>query len=411
MPAKSLKDIACAQCGTTFRPINSRIKFCSYECSNKSKRKLTPEPQATRSDEREGDSRTVTITSDRPPKNDRELIEWTGVDQKEWVVSSWKSKTWEGYAKDNDGRIVTKMLWATTATFVRNHEYQANKALIDELFASARKRSPKVKRSKPPATGVALEFGPYDAHFGLLAQGRETRGANYDLDIAEADWSKASDSILSRAAFWKFERIYFVVGNDLSHIDNRQNMTFAGTPQDVDSRYHKIVRRIIHMLCDQIERMARDVAPVHVPIVPGNHDESTAMHIGNALEAYFHKNPNVTIDNGPSSRKYAQWGINLIGWTHGNLKAASIRGLPNIMANEQREAWAETIHRVWHCGHLHTRMTDEHFGVLVERFMALCPASAWASREGYVGSKRGAEAHVWHKQLGPMDSLKYLFPE
>jgi hypothetical protein len=406
----------CAECGREFTAkYRASQRCCSYDCHNANKRgrtQATAEQGEIRRDVVSGDSRTVSFMVHKEIRNEKDLIEVCGVDLKEWrIADGWECVAWESSAKNDDGEIVKRTLFRVKARFVRNHQARFAEQLIELMFTGARQRSPRpVKKARPPKTGVALEFGPYDAHFGLKAWGDETRGPNYDLDIATEQWAGALDKMLGRVAYWDLERVYFVIGNDLAHYDSRSGTTYAGTQQDADTRYHKLVGHLNAMLRDNIERMAAHVAPVSVVVVPGNHDTMTAFHIGMALESYFHNNKNVTVDNGPSPRKYVHWGKNLICLTHGDAKggAAKFKGLANIMAQEQREVWGQTVHREIHAGHLHHEISSDHYGVIVRRLLAMTPLCDWASRQGYGGSVRGVEGFLWHKEEGLVDQPRVV---
>ncbi len=411
MPAKSLKPITCAQCPRIFQPLASRTKYCSLECAGRSRRKLKPDKEAKYTDTIEGDVRTIQYTTDRQPRNEKELIAQSGADTTEWVVDVWEAKAWEGYAKNNNGELISKTLWACRAKFKRNNEYQATKALIDGLFRAAKKASPKVRKVRPPKSGVALVFGVYDAHVGLLADGRETLEVNYNLERARADFILASDKVISRACSQgPIEKIYYIVGNDLMHVDSRSNTTFNATIQDVDTRHFHMTEIVEYMTRGQVDRLG-SICPVEVIGMPGNHDEMSAMSLMRAIAAFFHADGRIECDLEPSKFKYRQWGTNLMGFTHSNLPNKSYKGLPQQMAAQQREAWAECVFKMWFCGHMHTRTTDESYGVTVERHPSLCPASYWSSSQGYVGNKRGVIAHLLDKSEGPIGRYQYLFAE
>ena len=49
-------------------------------------------------------------------------------------------------------------------------------------------------------------------------------------------------------------------------------------------------------LAEAIVRRLLEVAPVHVPIIPGNHAEHSEIAIGRVLMAEFKGSPDVTFD-------------------------------------------------------------------------------------------------------------------
>lgn len=247
-----------------------------------------------------------------------------------------------------------------------------------------------------------LEISPVDLHVGKYAWGEEA-GEDYDITIAEQVFTDAINDILYRASVYSLEGIVLVVGNDLLQTDTLQGTTTAGTYVDTDSRYIKSFRRARAINSWAIHRCA-EVAPVQVQIVPGNHDSLTSFHIGEVLEAEFERDPRVTICNSAKRRKYLRYGVTLLGWTHGNEEKP--QDLPLIMAQEEPQAWGETLHREWHVGHLHkmkeTRYTagDSFNGVRVRVLPSLCAPDAWHYTRGFVKERRACEGYLWNRTSG-----------
>jgi hypothetical protein len=76
--------------------------------------------------------------------------------------------------------------------------------------------------------------------------------------------------------------------------------------------------RVGHLLAMWMIEECAKIAPVHVPVIPGNHDETAAFTMGVVLEAEFRRDKRVTFDNGPAPRKYYRYGKTLLGYAHGN---------------------------------------------------------------------------------------------
>lgn len=412
MPAKSLREIQCAQCGKSFRPANYRIKYCSLECAGIGRRKFKPTEEEIRRDEISDNVRHLNMRVDREVRNEKDLIEICGIDPKEWrILDGWECTTWELGIKNNHGKIEKKTLFRVKAKFARNLEYRYTDSLIEELIAGCRARSPKIKKIKAPETGQCLEIGAFDAHVGMLAWPEETRGPAYDVDIAVADWDNALDTLLSRAGYWSPEHVFYVLGGDICHIDSPKGETFAGTSLgDMDTRYQRVVRRINALLRRQVERIARDVSPVTVINVVGNHDRTTSFHIAEVMDAYFAGNENVEVRNEASSRAYYRWGKNLTGITHGDVKggAAKMRDLANVMAEERPQDWAECPFREWRTGHIHQDVVYQNHSVTVRRLRALCPPNAYAAHELYLGNPRGMDGFILDKEHGLVDQPRVV---
>ena len=140
------------------------------------------------------------------------------------------------------------------------------------------------------------------------------------------------------------------------------------------------------------------VAPVDVLVVRGNHDEERTFYLGDALECWYHTNPNVMIDNAAKSRKYYQFGKNLIGFSHGYDE--KLDKLPMIMSLEVPEMWAQATYREFHTGDKHHKFDTSENGIVVRILRALAAPDAWTYNKGYIGSIRAAESFMWHPTNG-----------
>ena len=248
-----------------------------------------------------------------------------------------------------------------------------------------------------------LEVSLFDAHFGLLAWSRET-GDDYDLKIAEEAYELTMCDLLDKTAGCQPERILLPFGNDFFHVNNPEGTTpMAHNVLDVDGRLCKVVETGERALFRAVERCLK-IAPVEVIWIPGNHDPETSYFICRILKAQFHGNPNVTVNVEPSPRKYIHYGVNLLGFTHGNEEKHA--DLPTIMAAEKREVWGEVSHCEWHIGHYHkpkeTRYSaaDTYGGVRVRVIPSISGTDAWHFKKGYVQGNRMAESFLYDHDDG-----------
>ncbi len=265
-------------------------------------------------------------------------------------------------------------------------------------------------RSSVKRSGLMLEVAIPDLHMGKLAWAKETGYQNYDITIAQKVHDQAIEKILDRTAGLKFDKIVYVVGNDLLNADNAQNTTTGGTPQHCDVRFQKTFRTTRMMVSDAIRKL-RSRGPVLVPVVPGNHDTLSSWCLGHSLEClvegYGWKD--VYIDNGPTKRKYVEWGQVMLMLTHGD--KGKHAGYPLLMATEQREMFGRTAFHEVHLGHLHGLLTREINGVRVRVLSALTATDAWHSEMGYVGNVRAAEGIIWDRQEGNVGNVIYTAPD
>lgn len=247
-----------------------------------------------------------------------------------------------------------------------------------------------------------LEIALFDHHFGKLAWGAET-GTDYDMKIAETLYLNAVQDLLVRTQGYPVEKILFPIGQDFFHVDNSRNLTVNDTPQDVDTRYGKMIQLGTEAVIKAVDFLIPR-ARVEVVWVPGNHDRTTSYHLAREIKAWYRNTDRVTVDVSPRVRKYFMYSKSLIGYTHGDQEPH--RDLPTIMASEVPELWAKAVDRVWHIGHFHKQKEVRHTAAdsfancRVEICSSLSGTDAWHAMRGFTGSKRCAEAFLWSKENG-----------
>jgi hypothetical protein len=251
--------------------------------------------------------------------------------------------------------------------------------------------------------GMLLEFAPFDLHWGKLAWAEEA-GEHYDMKEAAMALNKSIDYTLNAVSKFPVSKIVFPFGNDFFQIDNEQNTTTAGTHQDTDSRFKKILREGRKIVIETIEKL-KTVAPVDVVIVSGNHGHLSEFMLGDLLEVKYENDKNVTVNNSPMTRKYYSYGKNLIGYTHGNEE--KVNDLVGIMATEQSRLWADCKHRFWHLGHYHMMQQRELQGVRVCWKPSLSASDFWHKKKGYVGNTRGVESSLFDKEIGLVHKIYF----
>ena len=128
----------------------------------------------------------------------------------------------------------------------------------------------------------------------------------------------------------------------------------------------------------------------------GNHDDHSSMWLAMMMKAYFENNPRVEIELPVGSFAYHVFGKNLIGITHGGLKADR---LPGIMATDKPSEWGNTTYRTFWTGHIHHKEVKEHPGCIVEAFRAITSKDAWTYSSGYRAT-RTMECVIFRKDGG-----------
>lgn len=235
-----------------------------------------------------------------------------------------------------------------------------------------------------------------DPHLGMYAWAEET-GQDFDLKIASTNLFTAVDELVSVAPSATHALIINL--GDFFHSDGKKNETTKGTPVDTDTRWAKVLRMGLDVQVHLINRALEKHQEVTVINEIGNHDEHAAIMLSLMLETFYKDNPRVTIDTSPSTFHWYRFGVCLFGITHGN--GPKINDLPQIMACDRQQDWADTIAsaRRWYTGHVHHDSVKEFQGCTVETFRTLAPADAWHHHKGY-RSCRDMKCDVWHRHFG-----------
>lgn len=375
----------------------------------------------------DGDSAELTQNVHHRVKTLADLVKVCEIDTNEWDVDRWVCNKWDNVAilRDPtkvDRPVVTELyqvkVWLKRKSpLVKSIRVIGDEVVADIKAAALQAKTPAPKRGYV-SNGFLFEFTPYDMHVGKFAWGEETV-TNYDAKIAVGLFESARDYLLAQALKLsgnRLERVLFVVGQDVSHIDGKTGTTTAGTPMDVDTRYIKLYREICRAHIEAVF-MLREVAPVDVVVCPGNHDELTSFHLGEIIAARFYGDKHVTVNNSARLTKYYEFGVNLFGFSHGDVLKMS--ELPLLMARENPEAWARCTSREWHIGHKHIAenvswkavqrrdaqsvagvqdlFSDK--GVRVRRLTSLSAHDAWHTKHGYT-DRRACDSFVFHKTAG-----------
>jgi len=352
-------------------------------------------------------------------KTAEQLVKAADIDLNVWKIDKEIANKWDVTMKlkkteyDENGKPVQTTTDPATfqnfqvKLFLSRIRTQEEQRVWENFLVNIRDNAPDLSYLTKPHSAQGkkymLELSLPDLHIGKLAWEDES-GENYDTKIAIQRYNESVEKLLSHVAHYKdeIEEILLPVGNDLFNIDNMLNKTTAGTDQRVDSRWQQMFQKAKDLLIENINKLSA-IAPVKVMMVSGNHDYQTVYYLGCVLQAYYHKSTNVTINNDATQRKYHVYGINLIGFTHGNEEKHQELGL--IMATEKPDLWAKTKCRQMHLGHFHSRKTTKYLdvqefqGFTVRILPSLSGTDDWHNRKGYM-SMKSAIAFLYAKDNG-----------
>lgn len=377
-------------------------------------------PSAMVSFKQEGERARLEAITDKRIESLDDLVAHFNIDLHKWKIRQWECASYEshaklrrvdrqfrvkaGYARLDDEHMVVP-LYRVWARLEENRPLIMLESVKEEILDELKKfspRYPKLPTTKQSASSHLLEVNLFDVHFGKLVWDKEA-GENYDIKIARGLFLNCISEFIRYSKPFAIDRIVFPVGNDFFNVDSEANTTTKGTPQDEDTRWKKTFVLGRKLIIEAIDTLSA-IAPVDVPVIPGNHDATRAFYLGDALECWYHNSPRVSIDNSPKVRKYYSYGKCLIGLTHGSDE--KLQDLPSIMAQEVPGLWAATKYREWHVGDKHHKneisweSTKEYKGVVVRLMRSLASTDAWHYKTGFIGNVRAGEGMIWGKDRG-----------
>ena len=264
------------------------------------------------------------------------------------------------------------------------------KAAKQELIELLEANSPLVEGEYKPEfdAPVAYEISLPDIHYG--------KQVGDTLEDLEDEYMTRVKSLMHKADGLDIERIILPVGNDGMNSEGYSRATTKGTSQHDSAGWQETFVGYCNLMVRAINLLTQ-TAPVDVIVIQGNHDYERMFYSGEFLRAFFLNDERVTVDNNYNSRKYYEYGTNMIMFTHGDKEKPA--NMPLIMATEEPMMFSRTTHREVHCGHVHKEMVNEYRGIKVRFIPSICGNDEWHKMMGYEARRTG-QAHIWNRGRG-----------
>lgn len=337
--------------------------------------------------------------------SEEQAIAFFQIDTERWVVRELQHRSWDVTTKS--GSVYTN--------YYTSVKLAPRKKTFEQIKRQLREAVPRInlKVKHRSVKGLVCEMMITDLHMGKMGFDPETMEFMWSPEQATEVYYNAINHFVNNCPD-KIAYILLPTGNDLLNINSDTNTTKRGTPQMTGEFFQRLFTFTRKMVSHTIDTLVSQVAPVHVKMIPGNHDEDAVFHLGDALLARYESQPHIHIDNELIRRKWHRFGQNLIGWDHGH----------NFRFNEAYKAvsqdcprdFGETKYRYFRLGHLHKNMRsetwqgktlDEINGVEVEICPALTPTDAWHYKNLYIGNIRRAKSFFYDEQYGKVQEVYY----
>ena len=257
----------------------------------------------------------------------------------------------------------------------------------------------------PSTEGHLLVIDPADIHIGKLCDAFES-GEEYNNQIAVKRVKEGVQGILDKCTGFKIDKILFIGGNDILHIDTPKRTTTGGTPQDTDGMWYTNFLIAKRLYVDILETLL-SVADVHFTFNPSNHDYTNGFFLADCVQTWFRNCNNITFDCSIAHRKGFLYGNSLIGTTHGD--GAKHGDLPLLLATEFPHEWSLSKHRYIYTHHVHHKTSKDVMSVCIESLRSPSGTDSWHHRNGYQHAPKAVEAFVHHKEFGQVARLTHIF--
>lgn len=392
----------------------------------------------------EADVRVITFS---PIKTEQDALRVAEVDLSIWYVHSWECRQWTTpmnvkhgqkvvtlkKVKGNCGEVEEESLKWRPSQPIQQQQYLVSlklrrkspqvlsiETLLKEISSCGKVKLPnytssrKVGSRKVGASRRALEVSLMDPHLGLKCY-QPAADMAWSLEETEDAFMSTTKKLIHQAKpFGPFEEIVVPIGNDYFHADTVFHTTTAGTHQPEMEPLHEVYVRGKRLMLWYTETL-RELAPIKLLAIPGNHDRLMSFTMAMLVEAYYEgaEAEDVVVDASSSPYKFWSYGVNLIGFEHGH-SVKPIR-LAALMANETRLThWQGARYCEWHLGDQHRKgsarpsMLEEQ-GVSVEYLPSLTPPNEWHRLKSFNWQKRGAMGFVYDYDRGPVARLQVNF--
>ena len=278
-----------------------------------------------------------------------------------------------------------------------------SKKLLEEISVLKSRKIERVK-TEENIDGHLLVVDPCDIHIGKLCDSFEV-GEEYNNQIAVDRVKKGVQGIIDKSKGFSIDKILFIGGNDILHIDTPKRTTTSLTPQDTDGQWYSnfLIAKTLYV---EIIDMLLEISDVHFVFNPSNHDYMSGFFLADVIKTYYKDCENITFDCSISHRKYFVYGQNLIGTTHGD--GAKQIDLPLLMATESGD-WSKCKHRYIYGHHLHHKVAKDYIGVTFEALRSPSGTDSWHHRNGYTGVPKAIEGFVHHKDFGQVSRISHIF--
>jgi hypothetical protein len=307
------------------------------------------------------------------------LLAAHGFDKESWELVNAKNNIWNVHSKQ-DG---VQTLYSSKITVKpRVNGFDLNK-LLDVIAKEVKPIIIEKELTSTPSSKL-LEIPLYDMHFGVS-----------DLTYYQPHLHEIVYKIRSRS----WDKILFVIGQDLLHNDNFKGQTASGTfIEKVDMV--KAFDEVLQFYTTLITEAIKNSQSVECRYVKGNHDESISYGFFRTLQATF---PQVDFIGTLKQRSAFTWEKVFIGLSHGDKGANRI--LENFISEFGKLIANADVKEV-HLGHLHSEKSNDKFGITQRTLSTANKTDDWHDDMGFIGANKRFQ--LFEYSPSNLDAIYYI---
>lgn len=271
-----------------------------------------------------------------------------------------------------------------------------NSFLENGLPSFGEYKVPKINVDNKNKEKRALVLSPYDLHYGKYGWALETFDG-YDRKQAESLLiQKTQELVDEHLKNYNLEKIIVPIGSDFFHVDH-ENMTFNGTPQDIDGTINQIIWEGSFLMVTFLD-ILRQITNVEIVMAPGNHDQTVNTFLLLFLYAWYNDSRDVEVHKSLRMRQYLLYGNTLLGFTHGD--RIKHQDLKERMPAEVPDYWAQSKFRAFFTGHRHYELVDGGGSITIYQMPSLSGEDRHHHKKGLSSDKKSIIGYLVSKTGG-----------
>lgn len=287
------------------------------------------------------------------------LLAAHGFDKNSWELVNAKNNIWNVHSKQ-DGVQTLYSSKITVKPKVIGFD-------VDSFIEKAKKAINPISIKNKIINGKGLlEIPLFDLHFGVNT---------YE------SYLNVRDKILSKIVSKKWDKIFFIIGQDLLHNNGFDGKTSSGTPIE-KVNMDKAWEDAFTFYCELIDAAQNNSNVVECSYSIANHDDSMSWAFVKCLEVKF---PDVNFDTSKKVRKSFVWNNVFIGYSHGHKGSSRLH--ENFLSDFGKQMAVAEVVEI-HTGHIHTETAKDKFGVLVRTLSTKGKTDDWHDENGFVGAHK-----------------------